>query len=161
MKFKVVPPVPESTARIETVWRAIPIVPDPEDSCCQRLMADADVSSQDAAKEWLTFCRALELADKGPRGYARRREGYNPAAFSDRFRENVYTVTPLLAVLDSADEPLAPDQAFDRLRERVPAWERARTDDWESTWTRRVERLLGWAVLFGLAERVETGYRAV
>ncbi|PSQ51766.1 hypothetical protein BRD20_09585 [Halobacteriales archaeon SW_8_65_20] len=112
---------PESTARIETVWRAIPIVPDPEDSCCQRLMADADVSSQDAAKEWLTFCRALELADKGPRGYARRREGYNPAAFS----------------------------------------ERARTDDWESTWTRRVERLLGWAVLFGLAERVETGYRAV
>ncbi|WP_148040766.1 hypothetical protein [Halosegnis longus] len=81
MRFKIVPPVPDSPARIETVWKAVPIVPDPEDSCCQRLMADAGVPSQDEAKEWLTFCRALELAEEGPRGYARVRDGYDPAAF--------------------------------------------------------------------------------
>ncbi|RNJ25872.1 hypothetical protein Nmn1133_03665 [Halosegnis longus] len=63
-------------------------------------------------------------------------------------------------MLADADEPLSPKQVFDRLRERVPAWERARTDDWEGTWTRRVERLLEWAVLFGLAKRAGDGYRA-
>ncbi|WP_153952282.1 hypothetical protein [Halosegnis longus] len=160
MRFKIVPPVPDSPARIETVWKAVPIVPDPEDSCCQRLMADAGVPSQDEAKEWLTFCRALELAEEGPRGYARVRDGYDPAAFPERFRERVYAVPELLAVLADADEPLSPKQVFDRLRERVPAWERARTDDWEGTWTRRVERLLEWAVLFGLAKRAGDGYRA-
>ncbi|MFC7175927.1 hypothetical protein [Halosegnis marinus] len=125
MRFKVVPPVPESLDRVEAVWRGVPIVPDAEESCCRRLMRDADVPAQDTAKEWLTFSRALGLAEEGPRGYARVRDGYDPDAFPARFREGVYAADETLAVLADADEPLSPDEVFDRLRDRVPAWERA------------------------------------
>lgn len=158
MRYKVVPPAPDSLARVETVWRAVPIVPDPEDSCCRRLMADADVASQDAAKEWLTFCRALGLAEEGPRGYSRVRDGYTPEEFPDRFREGVYAAAETLAVLEDADGPLDGGEVFDRLRDRVPAWERARSTDWADTWRERVGRLLEWSVLFDLAQSVDGGY---
>jgi hypothetical protein len=158
MRYKVVPPAPASLDRVETVWQAIPIVPDPEDSCCRRLMADADVPSQDRAKEWLTFCRALGLAEEGPRGYSRVRDGYAPDEFPDRFRENVYAAAETLAVLADADGPLAPDSVFDRLRDRVPAWERARSTDWADTWRERVGHVLEWCVLLGLAGRADGGY---
>jgi hypothetical protein len=158
MRYKVVPPAPGSLDRVEAVWRAVPIVPDPEDSCCQRLMVDADVPSQDAAKEWLTFCRALGLAEEGPRGYSRVRDGYEPDALPDRFRKHVYAAAETLAVLAEADGSLDANTVFDRLRDRVPAWERARSTDWEETWRERVTRLLKWAVLFELAEPVDGGY---
>lgn len=158
MRYKVVPPAPTSLDRLKTVWQAVPIVPDPEDSCCQRLMADAAVPSQDAAKEWLTFCRALGLVEEGPHGYSRVRDGYDTNTLRARFREHVYAVPETLRVLKEADEPLGPAEAFERLRDRVPAWERARSVDWQETWQSRVGRLLEWCVLFGLAERVEGGY---
>ena len=158
MRYKVVPPAPDSLDRIEAVWQAVPIVPDPEESCCQRLIADADVPSQDVAKEWLTFCRALGLATEGPRGYSRVRDGYNPAAFPDRFRERVYAATETLAVLADAKDPIDAKAVFDRLRDRVPAWERARSTDWAETWRERVARILEWAVLFDLAESRDGGY---
>ncbi|MFC7234210.1 hypothetical protein [Halosegnis marinus] len=158
MRFKVVPPVPESLDRVEAVWRGVPIVPDAEESCCRRLMRDADVPAQDTAKEWLTFSRALGLAEEGPRGYARVRDGYDPDAFPARFREGVYAADETLAVLADADEPLSPDEVFDRLRDRVPAWERARSTDWQDTWRERVGRILDWAVLLGLAAERDGGY---
>ena len=161
MRYKVVPPVPDSLDRLRRVHRGVPIVPDAEESCCRRLMADADVPAQDEAKEWLTFCRALGLVEEGPRGYSRVRDGYEPDTLPERFRENVYAASEALTVLADADARLGPDTVFDRVRDRIPAWERARSADWEDTWQRHVERILDWAVLFGLAEYSEDGYASV
>ena len=161
MKFKVVPPAPDSLARLEAVWQAVPVVPDAEESCCARLMQDADVPAQDEAKEWLTFARALDLAEEGPRGYSRVRGEFDPDRLADRFREHVYAADEALAVLADADDPLDAAAVFDRLRDRVPTWERQRSTDWVETWTDRVDRLLAWAVLFGLADRADGGYVSV
>lgn len=159
MKYKVVPPVADSLDRIEAVHRGVPIVPDSEESCCRRLMRDADVPSQDEAKEWLTFCRALGLAEEGQRGYARVRDvDTDPAALAARFRENVYAVEETLAVLEESREPQSIDEVFDRLRDRVPAWERARSTDWADRWRERVDRIMSWCVLFGLAAERDGGY---
>lgn len=161
MKFKVVPPAPDSLARLEAVWQAVPVVPDAEESCCARLMQDADVPAQDEAKEWLTFARALDLAEEGPRGYSRVRGEFDPDRLAARFREHVYAADEALAVLADADDPLDADAVFDRLRDRVPTWERQRSTDWAETWTDRVDRILTWAVLFGLADRRGDGYVSV
>lgn len=161
MKFKVVPPAPDSLDRLEAVWGAVPVVPDAEESCCARLMRDASVPAQDEAKEWLTFCRALDLAEEGSRGYSRVRGEFDPDTLAERFREHVYAADEALAVLADADEPLAAEAVFDRLRDRVPTWERQRSTDWAETWTERVDRILAWAVLFELAEREDGGYVSV
>ena len=161
MKFKVVPPAPDSLARLETVWQAVPVVPDGEESCCARLMQEANVPAQDEAKEWLTFTRALDLAEEGPRGYSRVRGEFDPETLAERFRTHVYVAEEALAVLADADEPLEATAVFDRLRDRVPTWERQRHADWAETWTERTERILGWAVLFGLADRTGDGYVSV
>lgn len=159
MRFKVVPPAPDSLDRLEAVHGAVPIVPDGEESCCRRLMRDADVPSQDGAKEWLTFCRALGLAEEGSRGYARIRDvDTDSDALADRFRENVYAVEETLSVLDDADSPLPAAGVFDSQRGRVPAWERARSTDWEERWRERVGRILEWCALFGLAAARDDGY---
>lgn len=158
MRVKVVPPAPASFDRLRAVHRAIPLVPDDEESCCTRLVRDADVPAQDEAREWLTFCRAIGLAEEGPRGFSRVRGAFDRDALAGAFRGRVYAADEALAVLDEADGPVSAEAAFDRLRDRVPAWERERTTDWTETWTERVERVLDWAVLFGLAERTEEGY---
>jgi hypothetical protein len=159
VRFKIVPPAPDSLDRVTAIHGAVPIVPDDEESCCQRLMRDTGVPSQDEAKEWLTFCRALGLAEERSRGYARVRDAdTDQDALADRFRENVYAVEETLAVVADGDEPLATARVFDRLRDRVPAWERARSTDWEERWRERVGRILSWCVLFGLVEEHNTGY---
>lgn len=122
-------------------------------------MRDADIHSQDEAKEWLTFFRALGLAEEGSRGYARvRGVDTDSDALADRFRENVYAVEETLSVLSHADEPISTAGVFDRLRDRVPAWERARSTDWAERWRERVGRILSWSVLFGLAGERDGGY---
>lgn len=176
MRVKVVPHAPESLDRLREIHRAIPLVPDDEESCCARLVRDAEVPAQDEAREWLTFCRALGLAargstarntevslplglaEEGPRGFRRVRGAFDPDALAAAFRERVYAADEALAVLDEADGPVPVGAVFDRLRERVPAWERKRSTDWSETWTERIERVLDWAVLFGLAEREGEGY---
>jgi hypothetical protein len=163
MRFKVVPPVPDSLAALATVREAVPVVPKPEDDCCARVVAAGVTGARDEASEWLTFARALGLVAESERGY-RRADAFDPgdpadrAAVRDRFRERVYAVEDLLAVLATAEEPVDPATAFDRLRDRVPAWERQRHDDAGAVWRERVARLLGWAALFDLAERVHGGY---
>lgn len=122
-------------------------------------MRDAGVPSQDEAKEWLTFCRALGLAEEGPRGYARVRDvDTGREALADRFHEHVYAVEETLSVLADAQEPLSAATVFERLRDRVPAWERARSTDWETRWRERAARILSWCVLFGLAAERDGGY---
>lgn len=161
MKFKVVPPAPDSLDRLFAVRDAVPVVPDGEESCCARLVSDADVPAQDEAKEWLTFCRALGLVEAGPRGYSRAREDVPVETLRERFRANVYGAGEALAVLASAGEPLQSDAVFDRVRDDVPAWERRRRADWQAAWRDRTARLLAWAALFGLVEREGDGYVSV
>lgn len=160
MRFKVVPPAPDSLDRLRAVHRALPRVPDAEASCCARLMRDAAVPSQDEAKAWLTFCRALGLAEEGPRGYGRLGGEPDDSALADRFRERVFAADEALSVLADSAEPLGADAVFDRLQDRVPTWERQRSADWAETWRDRVGRILSWAVLFDLATREGDRYRS-
>ena len=156
---KVVPPAPDSLDVLTEVWRAVALVPEPEESCCARLMDRAGVPAQDEAKEWLTFQRGLGLVREGERGFYRVRDAPpEEVDLQTRFREGVYGVETLLDHL--GDRPLDADEAFDRFEARVPNWERHHDTDWRSVWRERVRRLLDWAVLFGLAERTPEGYVA-
>jgi len=162
VKFKVVPD-PRSLRAVREVMLAVPLVPGSEDDCCARLVADTDVASRDAAKEWLTFLRALGLVAESDGKYYQTRADLDDADLARAFRERVHPVEDLLAVLDEAaaagGTPLTPEDAYERVRERVPQWERSRRSDWEDVWCDRTERTLAWAVAFGFAERVDGGYR--
>ncbi|MFC5972719.1 hypothetical protein ACFPYI_15385 [Halomarina salina] len=162
MRFKVVPE-PRSVSFLREATLALPLVPGSEDDCCARLMADADVASRDAAKEWLTFLRALGLVAESGGKYYQTRSDPSDADLARAFRERVHPVEDLLAVLDAAHEeeetPLSSGEAYERVRERVPQWERSHRTDWEDVWRTRIDRALDWAVTFGLAAEVDEGYR--
>jgi hypothetical protein len=158
VKFKPVPPAPETTEFLERAQRAVPLVPGTETDCCARLRDRLDLPSRDDGRTWLTFLRALELAEETPSGYRRTDREPTVAACRDAFRERVFAADAVEAALRAADDPLTAEEAFDAVRDRVPTWERHRTEgDWEATWRERVDRLCGWLVLFGVAERVERG----
>lgn len=161
MKFKVLPEPAASVETIAEMQNAVPLVPDDETSCCARLMQRTDVASQDRAKEWLTFLRALELVAETDGSYHRLQRDPEPSDLRETFRERIYLADDVLSILAAADEPLAPDVVFDRVRDRVPHWERLSTTDPESVWRERVRRILEWAVTLGLADRADGGYVAV
>ena len=162
MKFKPVPESPESLDFVADVQRAVPLVPGTTEDCCARVMARAGIPSQDEARRWLTFLRALGLARETERGFARTREAVAREALADAFEERVFGATDVLEILDSADEPLDTAEVFERFENSVPTWERHHDPNgWRDVWGERVERLLEWSVLFGLVERTEAGYRAV
>jgi hypothetical protein len=157
-KVKRLPPAPKS---VDAVWEAhdaVALVPKPEESCCARLMDRADVPAQDEAKEWLTFLKGLGLVAEGERGFHRLGEDPDGVDLAIRFREGVYGVIHLLDRLGA--EPVDADSAFEAFEDRVPNWERAHEADWRRVWRERVTRMLAWATLLGLAERVEVGYVA-
>ena len=162
MRLKPVPDAPDSLDRLAAVQRAVPLVPVAEDDCCARLVRRCELPDRDAARTWLTFLRALELAEETADGsYRRRRVDVDPAALRESFRDRVFGARELLDTLDSADGALDADAAFAALRERVPRWERNRSASWEADWRDRTARLLEWCVLFGLAERRDEGHVAV
>ena len=155
MKFKIVPPA----RGLETLWTAraaLPLVPDDEESCCIRVMRDADVPSQDEAKEWLTFLHALGLAESTDTGYRRTRGDLDAVTLEARFRERIYGADDVLEFVAGAEQSLAVDEAFERFT--VPEWERQRQPEWETVWREHVKRILEWAVALGLAERTASGY---
>ena len=177
MRFKIVPEPPADrsagsgdtdpvegstedgeTSAIERGQRAIPLVPASEAECCARLVDRLSLPARDAAREWLTFLRALGLVIGTDSGFRRRRENV-PDDLAAAFRKRVYGVCEVLAVLDASEEPLPIEEVAERFAEHVPQWERHRYPDPETIWGERIERILGWAVYFGLAERVEEGYR--
>ncbi len=160
MRFKPVPDAPGSLDAVAAARRAVPLVPDSEDDCCARLARRCDLPSRDAARTWLTFLRALDLAEETEDGKFRRRADPEPDRLREAFVERVFGARELLAALDAADDPLTADAAFDALRGRVPAWERHRSASWEADWRDRTERLLEWAELLGLAEKRDGGYVA-
>lgn len=163
MRLKPVPPAPDSIARIREVRQGVPLTPGSEADCCQRLVSRAGVPAQDQAREWLTFLRALGLAEETAEGsFVRTREPSDPdrTYLADRFRERVYGARELLDVVAAADGPIDAEDAFETYRPEIPEWERQRHEDFERRWRERVARLLEWAVLLGLATRTDGGFRA-
>jgi len=158
MRYKIAPE-PRDVEFLEDAQRAVPLVPETVDDCCARLVARTDLSAREAAREYLTFLEALELVAETPRGYERERVKPDRAALADAFERRVFGASELLDALDAA-EPLPVAEAFDRLCEHVPRWERERHADWERRWRERTERLLAWAAVFGLVARDGGSFRA-
>lgn len=160
MQFKLVPVAPDDLEYVETVQRAVPLVPGSEDDCCARIMRRTEIAPRDEARTWLTFLRALELAEEGPSGFTRTRRDPDPEHLRTAFRDRLYGVERVLEILAEAEEPLSCEEVYDRFRDDVPTYEQYRwSDRLEAVWSERLERLLEWAVLLDLVERVEGGYR--
>ncbi|WP_327052963.1 hypothetical protein [Halomicrococcus gelatinilyticus] len=159
MKFKLVPEPPADLSFVADAQRAVPLVPGTEDDCCRRLMDRVGFESRDVARTWLTFLRALELAEETDSGFARIRRDPDREALAAAFRERVYGADRLLDRL-ATDGPLTADEAFEAFRESIPTWERHKDPSRvEDVWRERVANLLEWAVLLDLAERTAEGYR--
>ena len=139
---------------------AVPLVPGSENDCCARLMRREGFESRDVARSWLTFLRALELADETGSGFRRTDREPTPENVRESFRERVFGARETLDVLMATEEPLTAEEAFDRLRDTVPGWERERRRTWVEHWEERTARLLDWLVVLDLAERVDGGYVA-
>ncbi|WP_277553386.1 hypothetical protein [Halobaculum limi] len=159
MKFKLVPEPPASLALVAEAHAAVPLVPGSEDDCCARLMRRVGFRSRDVARTWLTFLRAVGLAEETPDGFKRLRDDPTPELLRERLLDGVYGASNTADALLATADPLDAAAAFEGFADRVPNWERYRTDDWESVWRERVERHLEWFVLLDLAESVDGGYR--
>jgi hypothetical protein len=156
VRYKVAPPA-RSLAFLRTTREAIPLVPDSEADCCRAIQTTTDVSDRETAQEYLVFLQALGLVAESDRGYYRTRTALDQSDLATAFEDSVFGVDVLLAALDS--EPEDTDTAFDAVRDEIPRWERERHTDWDPVWRERVTNLLEWAVLFGLAEKTDDGYR--
>lgn len=154
MRYKTIPE-PRSVEFLFAARDAVPLVPGSVEDCCTRIRDTTALASRDAAREVLTFLQALELVAETERGFHRRREERDRTDLADSFRDRVFGVRETLDALSEADGALEPDDAFEAVRPAVPTWERARHTDWESEWNERVERLLAWAVTFGIVEATE------
>ncbi|MDS0299565.1 hypothetical protein NDI76_12505 [Halogeometricum sp. S1BR25-6] len=161
MKFKLVPTPPDELGFVADAQRAVPLVPGSEDDCCARLMRRLDLPSRDVARTWLTFLRALELAEETSDGsFVRLQREPTAAHLRDAFERRVYGASDVLDAL--SDEPKSVADVFGGFDERVPAWERHRAvENWRDIWTERVERILDWLVLLDLAAAEADGYVAV
>ncbi len=157
VRYKVVPE-PRSVAFLFAVRDALPLVPGSVEDCCTRIRDRTDVPSRDEARELLTFCQALGLASETDRGFHRVRGEPETSELADRLVDNVFPTRELLAALQ-ANGPLTPADAFDTLRERIPQWEQRRSPDWDDEWQDRIEHLLEWCAVLGLAERADGAYR--
>ncbi|MFB6122371.1 MAG: hypothetical protein ABEJ78_02795 [Haloferacaceae archaeon] len=157
MKFKLVPEPPASLDVVTDAQRAVPLVPDTEDDCCARLMRRLDFPSRDVARTWLTFLRALRLAEETPSGFKRTDVDPTRETLREAFVDRVFGASEVVDALE-ATEALTADEAFERLRDRVPTWEHHKNPtEWEAVWRERVERVLDWLTLLGAAERTADG----
>jgi hypothetical protein len=158
-RFKLVPEPPDSVERIAEAQRAVPLVPGTEDDCCARLVRRLDFPSRDVARTWLTFLRALELAEERDAGFVRLSREPTREYLQGRLLDRVYGAQEVLDAL--GDEPRDADAVFERFEERVPEWEhRKDPSGWRETWRERVGYLLDWLVLLDIAERRDGGYVA-
>ncbi|MFC7082494.1 hypothetical protein [Halorussus caseinilyticus] len=161
MQFKLVPEPPADLDFVADAQRAVPLVPGSEDDCCARMLDRTDLTSRDAARTWLTFLRALGLAEEGPSGFTRTREDPTPEFLRERFRENVFGVPAVLEILETAEGSLSAEEVFAAFESEVPTWEHHKNpNSWEEIWGERVGYLLEWGVLLGLVERTDGEYVA-
>ncbi len=154
MRVKPVPAPPEDLEALESIRRAVPLVPEPEGSCCDRLAARTGIDPE-VATDWLAFLEGIGSVREGQSGYHRTREG--PDDSGAALLSGVYGAREVSELLEESEEPLAAKEVFERF-DAIPYWDRHHHPDPEAVWRERVERLLGWLVLFGLAERREEGY---
>lgn len=170
MQFKPIPEPPASLDGLAAVRDALPREPDPDADCCARVIERTTVETRDAAADWITFCRALELAAVEADGYRRgapktaSAEGgtLDPDCLAGAFRDRIRGADAVLRALERANEPVVPETLFAHLdaADEIPASERRRHgDEFPAVWTDRVERILEWAVLFDAVEPVDDGYR--
>jgi hypothetical protein len=158
-RFKLVPPPPDSLDGVAAAQRAVPLVPGTEDDCCARLSRRLSLPSRDVARVWLTFLRAVDLAAERDAGFVRLSREPTAAHLRRALLDGVYGAREIHEAL--GPEPLDADAAFERVADAVPHWERQKDPrGWRETWRERVDRLLGWFVLVGLAERRDGGYVA-
>ncbi|WP_101294423.1 hypothetical protein [Halegenticoccus soli] len=161
MRFKLVPEPPASVEVVAEARRAIPLVPGSEDDCTARLLRRLDLTSPDVARTWLTFLRALDLAERTPSGFRRTRTDPTPEHLRGAFRRRVFGADEALSALAEADGPRSVDEVYETFRDRVPTWEHYKNpSSWEEIWHDRIGRVLEWSVLLGLADRADGGYAA-
>ena len=141
-------PEPVSMDALESARQAVPLVPKSTDDCCGRVQQRGPADTRESAQDWLAFLDALDLVAETSRGYERGSVGLTETPLGQRFRENVYGVAEVIDALE--DGPLTPVVVFERTRSIVPTWERNRHADWEAVWRERTQRVLQWAVVFGL-----------
>ncbi|NEU55939.1 hypothetical protein [Halorussus sp. MSC15.2] len=159
MQFKLVPEPPADLDFVADAQRAVPLVPGSEDDCCARMLDRTDLTSRDAARTWLTFLRALGLAEEQSSGFTRTRQDPDAEFLREQFRENVFGVPAVLAILADAAEPLSADEVFEQFRDEVPTWEHHKNpNSWEEIWSERVAYLLDWCVLLELVAEVDGAY---
>lgn len=158
MRFKLLPDPPDSLGVVADAQRAVPLVPASEDDCTARLLRRLEFPSRDVARTWLTFLRALELATETPSGFVRESTEPTPEHLRSAFQRRIYGAREILDALDAAD-PRTAAAVFADFEERVPVWETHRAaGDWRDVWRERVERIVAWAVLLGLAAERGDGY---
>jgi hypothetical protein len=161
-RFKLLPAPPDDVDAVRVAWRAVPLVPVPEAEAVARLERRLGLPSRDVARTWLTFLRALDLVDETGSGVRRLRGDTGVGTLRERFLARVFLAEEALAAVAAADGPVDADAAFDRVRDRVPEWERHKNPrTWADVWRERVGDLLGWLTVLGAVERVEGGYVAV
>lgn len=172
-------PLPEPPADFDTLAAVRNAVPATKAAaaetadCCVRVLErtgrDADgtelIRDRDDAATWLTFLRALELATDGEDGYRRTDRELEREAVRAAFRKRVYGVGSILEALDAAAEPLSATAVADRVQSQLQPQPQSQSSSRRRVQPDRVERVLEWAVLLGLAERHEraneTRYRAI
>lgn len=159
MRFKLVPEPPADLDFVADAQRAVPLVPGTEDDCCARMLDRTDLTVRDEARTWLTFLRALGLAKEGKSGFTRTRTDPDREFLAEQFEARVFGAPVVLDVLNEADGPLSAEAVFEQFQEEVPTWEHYKNpNSWAEIWSERVEFILDWCVLLGLAEEVGDGY---
>lgn len=160
MRLKPLPSVPDDLEAVAAAQQAVPLVPGSENDCCARLLRRRDFPSRDVARTWLTFLRALELAEETDSGFRRTDREPTPENLRESFVGRVFGAAEALDALRETEKPLPAESAFERLRGMVPGWERHKQRGWEDVWEDRVGDLLDWLVLLDLADRTDDGYVA-
>lgn len=142
MRYKPVPPAPESLDAVARARDSLPASLDPDVDCCARVMDAVDVDRAGAA-DWLVFLTALGLLRESGGKYAQTNARVDRDALAAALLENVYGARELADALGEEDEVTA-----GTVVSRVSA-RRNRE---------RVERLFDWFCLFGVVARNDDGY---
>ncbi|MFB6298673.1 MAG: hypothetical protein ABEH65_00245 [Halobacteriales archaeon] len=160
MRIKLIAEPPPELAAVADVQRAVPLVPGTEDDCCARIMDRVGIPSRDDARTWLSFLRGIGLVEETDGGFVRSRTDPTAERIASGLLSGIYGAKEVRDILANAEEPLDATTVVDRFEPHVPEWERARDPNrWHDRWAERIERLLEWFVLVGIAEKTSTGYR--
>ncbi len=164
MRYKACPEPVDDIEGLLAIAAAVPEEADAEASCCARLVESTDLDDEDEAADWLVFLRALGLAEETDGG-SYRRSPTVPAAdrLAGSFRERVYLADEVLDALEGVDGPVDAGGVLEHVRATLPErrWPPGTGTaglDADEAARERLRRLLAWAVVLGLATRVDGGY---